>query len=211
LDKLSNKYIDLIVEWNGKFNLTGLKNADDIRTKLYEDSLNITSTINLDQPIKMIDIGCGAGFPGIPLKIEHPQLKLTLVDSIGKKIAFVKHVISELKLNDTEALNARAEELAKRVQYREQYDIAISRAVASLNVLAEYCLPFVKVGGLFIAPKGTEIDTEIRSAEKAVKVLGGKLKDKIKVGSGYVLIYEKIKPTPNSFPRETGIPSKSPM
>jgi 16S rRNA (guanine527-N7)-methyltransferase len=204
-------YINEIVSWNGKFNLTGLKSADDIRTKLYNDSLNITSTINLDQPIKMIDIGCGAGFPGIPLKIEHPQLKLTLVDSIGKKIAFVKHVIKELDLNDTEALNARAEELAHKAQYREQYDIAISRAVGSLNVLAEYCLPFVKVGGLFIAPKGPEIDEEIKAAENAVKTLGGKLKDKIRVSSGYVLIYEKIRSTQKSFPRETGIPSKSPM
>jgi 16S rRNA (guanine527-N7)-methyltransferase len=211
LDKLSNLYINEIVEWNAKFNLTGLKTFDDIKTKLYDDSLNISNILNLDGKVKVIDIGCGAGFPGIPLKIEHPNIGLTLVDSVGKKINFVQHVIEKLNLTDAKAIQARAEDIARRLEHREQYDICVSRAVAALNVLAEYCLPFVKVGGLFVTPKGPDVEVELKAADTAIHRLGGKMKDKVKVDSGWLIVIEKIKPTPKEFPRNTGIPAISPL
>jgi 16S rRNA (guanine527-N7)-methyltransferase len=208
---LSDKYIDEIILWNKKFNLTGLKNKDDIRSKLYNDSLNIAKAADLNKKIKTIDIGCGAGFPGIPLKIQYPQLKLTLIDSIAKKIKFIQHIIEKLKLCDSEAICVRAEELAHDNNFREQYDLVVSRAVAQLDTLAEYCLPFVKIGGLFIAQKGPDIENELSQANNAIAQLGGRLKDKIKVPSGYLIVIEKIVPTPKEFPRCVGIPSKRPI
>ncbi len=186
-----DRYINEIVAWNSRFNLTGLKTFDDIRVKLYDDSLNISKAVDLDRPVKMIDIGCGAGFPGIPLKIEHPKIELTLVDSVGKKIKFIRHVIDKLGLKGCTVIQARAEELSKDKQYREAFDVCISRAVADLKKLAGYCLPFVKPGGLFIAPKGPEIEAELASANSAIIKLGGKLKDKIKVDSGWLIVIEK--------------------
>jgi len=209
LDKLSNKYINEIVIWNKKFNLTGLKAFDEIKFKLYDDSLNIAKAIDLSKKIKVIDIGCGAGFPGIPLRIEYPNIELIIIDSIAKKIEFVKHAIKILGLKDTEAICGRAEDLAK--DHREQFDLAVSRAVAKLNVLCEYCLPFVRIGGLFVAQKGPEIDEELRSAGSAMSILGGSLKEKIEVPSGYLVVIEKIKHTPKEFPRRAGIPAKRPL
>jgi len=209
LDKLSNKYIDEIVLWNRKFNLTGLKTGEEIRLKLYDDSLNIAKAFDLSKKIEVVDIGCGAGFPGIPLKIEYPNIGLTLIDSVAKKIDFVKHVINILGLNDARAIWGRAEDIAK--DHREQFDLAVSRAVAELNTLCEYCLPFVKVGGSFIAQKGPDIEEEIMSAEVAMKSLGGNLKEKVKVPSGYLVVIEKIKRTPKQFPRRAGIPAKRPL
>jgi 16S rRNA (guanine527-N7)-methyltransferase len=206
---LQDKYIDEIVAWNKKFNLTGLKEHDDIKRKLYDDSLNIARAVDLNKKMKVIDIGCGAGFPGIPLKIEYPAIELTLIDSVAKKIAFVKHVIDMLGLTDTKAVCGRAEDLAKEM--REQFDLAVSRAVAKLPALCEYCLPFVKVGGLFIAQKGPEIDEEIISAKGAIDVLGGNLKGKIQVPSGYILVIEKLRNTPPDYPRRAGIPGKKPL
>jgi 16S rRNA (guanine527-N7)-methyltransferase len=208
---LKDNYIDEIILWNKKFNLTGLKNKDAIRSKLYDDSLNIAKAVDLNKEIKMIDIGCGAGFPGIPLKIEYPQLKITLADSMAKKIKFVQHIIDSLKLSDTEAICIRSEELAHNSKYREQYDIAVSRAVAQLNTLTEYCLPFVKAGGLFIAQKGPDIENEVKAAISAISTLGGRLKDKIKVPSGYLIVIEKIRSTSKEFPRCIGVPSKRPI
>jgi 16S rRNA (guanine527-N7)-methyltransferase len=209
LDKLSNTYINEIVEWNKKFNLTGLKTADEIRLKLYDDSLNISKAIDLSIRIKVIDIGCGGGFPGIPLKIENPEIELTLVDSIAKKISFVKHVIKTLDLKNTEAICGRAEEIAQ--EHREQFDLAVSRAVAQLNTLSEYCLPFVRVGGIFVAQKGPNIEEELKAAVKGITTLGGRLKELIKVPSGNLVVIEKIRPTPRDLPRRSGIPSKDPL
>jgi 16S rRNA (guanine527-N7)-methyltransferase len=211
LDKLSNIYINEIIEWNKKFNLTGLKTFDDIKTKLYDDSLNIAGLLNLEEKVSMIDIGCGGGFPGIPLKIEHPSIELTLVDSVGKKIAFCKHVIEKLQLVGARAICARAEEMAQAQEHREQYDICVSRGVAAMSTLAEYCLPFVKVGGLFITSKGPSVDAELKAADTAFYKLGGKLKDKVKVDSGFVIVVEKIKKTHKDYPRETGMPAKNPL
>lgn len=203
------RYIEEIIEWNGKFNLTGLKTFDEIKSKLYDDSLNVAKVIDLSKMIKVIDIGCGAGFPGIPLKIEHPDIELTLVDSTAKKIDFVKHVIKTLDLKDTQAICGRAEDAAK--DHRERFDLAVSRAVAKLNVLCEYCLPFVRIGGIFVAQKGPDIEEEMKAAENAIDLLGGRLKEKIKVPSGWLVVIEKIKSTPKEFPRRTGIPAKKPL
>jgi len=209
LAKPSDIYIDEIIAWNKKFNLTGLKEHDDIKRKLYDDSLNIAAAVDLDKKLKVIDIGCGAGFPGIPLKIEHPAIELTLIDSVAKKIDFVKHVIDVLGLADTKAICVRAEDLGSVM--REQFDLAVSRAVAKLPTLCEYCLPFVRVGGLFVAQKGPDISGEIRSAKRAIDVLGGNLKEKIQVPSGYLLVIEKLRNTPADYPRRAGIPGKKPL
>lgn len=203
------RYIEEIIEWNRKFNLTGLKAFDEIKSKLYDDSLKIAKAVDLSKKIKVIDIGCGAGFPGIPLKIEHPDIDLTLVDSMAKKIEFVTHIIKTLDLKDTQAICGRAEDVAK--DHREKFDLAISRAVAKLNVLCEYCLPFVKIGGVFVAQKGPDIEEELKAAGQAIDVLGGRLKDKIKVLSGWILVIEKIKNTPKEYPRRAGIPAKKPL
>ena len=202
-------YISEIVEWNKKINLTGLKLADDISFKLYDDSLNISKAVDLTKNVSIVDIGCGAGFPGIPLKIEYPNISLTLIDSVGKKIDFVKHVIELLELQNTRAVCERAEDAANDL--REQFDVAVSRAVAQLNILSEYCLPFVKVGGLFIAQKGPNIEAELASAKHAIEMLGGRMKEKTSVPSGYLLVIEKIRHTPKEFPRKTGIPAKNPL
>ena len=209
MDTPKNTYINEIIEWNKKINLTGLKAKDDIKLKLYDDSLNIAKDVDLSERIKVIDIGCGAGFPGIPLKIEFSNIELTLVDSVAKKINFVDHVIKLLDLKDTKAICGRAEDIAS--DHREMFDLAVSRAVAKLNTLCEYCLPFVKVGGSFIAQKGPDIEEEIISAMSAIDVLGGSLTDKIKVPSGYLVIIKKIGSTPKEFPRRAGIPAKRPL
>lgn len=209
MDKLSNIYLDELVSWNERFNLTGLKNKDEIKSKLYEDSLNISKAVHLEKNIKVIDIGCGAGFPGIPLKIENPEIELTLIDSIAKKISFVKHIIEMMDLKDTNAVCARAEDYAR--DHMETFELAVSRAVAKLPVLAEYCLPFVKIGGTFIAQKGPDIEEEILSAKKAIDILGGRQLDLIQVPSGYLVVIEKVKHTPDGYPRRAGIPGKKPI
>jgi len=209
MDTPKNTYINEIIEWNKKFNLTGLKAMEDIKLKLYDDSLNIAKAADLSKKIKMIDIGCGAGFPGIPLKIEFPDIELTLIDSVAKKIDFVRHVINILGLKNTEAICGRAEDVAS--DHREMFDLAVSRAVAKLNTLCEYCLPFVKVGGSFIAQKGPDIEEEIGSAMSAINVLGGSLIDKVKVPSGHLVVIKKIGSTPKEFPRRAGIPAKRPL
>ncbi len=209
MNSIRDKYINELVEWNKRFNLTGLKTGDEIRLKLYDDSLNISRAVDLSKRIKAIDIGCGAGFPGIPLKIENPDIELTLVDSVAKKISFVEHVIKVLDLKDTEAICGRAEDIAK--DRREQFDLAVARAVAKLNTLCEYCLPFVRIGGSFVAQKGPDIEEELKAAASAISTLGGRLKEKIGVPSGWLVVIEKIRPTPSDFPRRAGLPSKKPL
>lgn len=206
-----NKYIEEVVSWNRKFNLTGLKSSDDIKIKLYEDSLNVAKAADFTKGQSLIDIGCGAGFPGIPLKLEFPEIKLTLVDSVAKKINFVRHAVAMLGLKDTKAVCGRAEELGQDKEFREKFDVCASRAVARLNTLCEFCLPFVKVGGIFVAQKGREIDEELSSARSAISQLGGKLKGTIEVTSGYLVVIKKSSATPEIFPRPVGIPSKRPL
>lgn len=208
---LKETYINEIVAWNEKINLTGLKNYEDIKIKLYDDSLNISKAVDLTKALKIIDIGCGAGLPGLPLKIEYPQLDLVLVDSVAKKMDFVKNTIKILGLNNTKGVCTRAEALGLDNTFREKFDVAISRAVARLNIICEYCLPFVKVGGLFIAQKGPNIEGELAEADNAIKLLGGKFKEKIQVPSGFVIVIEKVATTSKEYPRQIGIPAKNPL
>jgi 16S rRNA (guanine527-N7)-methyltransferase len=205
-------YIKELLEWNKKFNLTAITDPEEIRVKHFEDSLSLEKAIRLtDQNI--IDIGAGAGFPGVPLKIKYPNLKLTLVEATKKKVEFLEHLVKVLDLKDVEVIWGRAEEVAK--DKREQYNIAVSRAVAELNTLAEWCLPFVKVGGLFVAYKTSNTESEIANAEKAIEILGGKIKEIKRLEIGIIkrslIIIEKISPTPPKYPRHPGMAKKRPL
>ncbi len=174
LSPVFDVYLHELLEWNKKFNLTAITDPAEIKLKHFEDSLSLLQTIQLTDQ-SLIDIGAGAGFPGIPLKIACPGIKLTLVEATRKKTEFLRHIISVLDLKDVEVLWGRAEELAK--DKRESFDIAVSRAVARLNILSKWCLPYVKVGGLFIAYKGDRIEAEVKEAEKAIKKQRGAVKE----------------------------------
>lgn len=216
LDKF-DKYKELLKEWNTKINITAITDDDEIDIKHFLDSLTPFLTDIFHGKKKVIDIGTGGGFPGLPLKIANPDLDLTLMDSLNKRIIFLKEVISQLGLDGIEAIHGRAEELSIKPSYREQYDVAVSRAVASLDTLSEYCIPFVKPGGYFVSMKGPEIDEELALSKNAIKILGGKLVDKKLVqipGSDIVhslIIIEKIGKTPTKYPRGGGKPRKNPL
>jgi 16S rRNA (guanine527-N7)-methyltransferase len=207
-------YLKELLEWNNKFNLTSITDPAEVRLKHFEDSLALLQVMELTNE-SVIDIGAGAGFPGIPLKLKCPNIKLTLVEATGKKVEFLRHLVATLKIEGVKVFHARAEELAKT--QKEVYDLAVSRAVAQLNVLAEYCLPFVKIGGLFVAYKDAEVEEEVAQAQKAIAALGGKIKEikKIKIpgweiGRSLVII-EKISPTPAKYPRRPGMARKKPL
>lgn len=208
-------YMKLLLEWNEKINLTAITEQNDIILKHFIDSITINKYI--EQSNSIIDIGTGAGFPGIPLKIMNQNKKITLVDSLNKRINFLNEVCKEISLENIQCIHARAEELASDLEYRENYETVVSRAVARLNVLIEYMLPFVKKGGLCICMKGPNIDGELEEAKNAIKVLGGKIKS---VESFFlpdsdiernVIIIEKVAETPKKYPRKAGLPSKQPI
>ena len=192
-------YMNLLVEWNEKMNLTAITEPNEVILKHFVDSLTISKYI--DKGASLIDVGTGAGFPGIPLSIAN-EVNVTLLDSLNKRINFLNEVIKELDLENIEAIHSRAEDFGSKE--REKYDIATSRAVASLNVLVEYLLPLVKVGGKCICMKGPHIEEEIENAKKAIKILGGELKRTI-------IIIKKLKETPAKYPRKAGLPSKEPI
>ena len=215
-------YLELLIKWNQKINLTSLESPREIIINHFLDALTCVKIINLyynhniDQ-IKLIDVGTGAGLPGIPIKIALPSIKLFLLDSRKKKVIFLKNLVEQLDLEKVEIYEDRAEVLGKCQEYREKYDIAISRAVAALNTLSEYCLPLVKVGGLFIAQKGKSYQKELDKGLKAVQLLKGKL---IKVEEvqipyisqvRYLIIIKKNDSTPLEYPRRKGIPKKRPL
>lgn len=206
-----------LLEWNQKFNLTAIRDAEAIRTKHFLDSFSCVLAWKANPPARLIDVGTGAGFPGLPLKILYPSMHLTLVESVGKKAMFCQHVVRVLGLENVEVIQARAEDLGQRPEYREQYDWAVARAVAQLNVLGEYLLPLVKVGGMMLAQKGESGPAEAQSAEKALKILGGKIKQLIPVNlpgvadDRYLVLVEKIAATPAKYPRKAGIPTKMPL
>ena len=206
-----------LLEWNQKFNLTAIRDTESIRTKHFLDSLSCVLAWKSLPPNHLIDIGTGAGFPGIPLKILYPSLKLTLVESVGKKAMFCQHMVRVLALEQVEVIQARAEDLGQDPQHREQYDWAVARAVANLNVLGEYLIPLVKVGGNVLAQKGESGPAEAQSAEKAMELLGGKLKQLIPVhlpgvaDDRYLVVMEKVAATPPKYPRKPGIPMKMPL
>ena len=206
-----------LLEWNQKFNLTAIRDSESIRTKHFLDSFSCVLAWKTSPPNQLIDIGTGAGFPGIPLKILYPNLKLTLVESVGKKVMFCQHIVGVLGLEHVEVVQARAEDLGQHAQYREKYDWAVARAVANLNVLSEYLIPLVKVGGGVLAQKGESGPAEAQSAEEAMKLLGGKLKQLIPVhlpgvaDDRYLVVVEKVAATPPRYPRKPGIPMKMPL
>lgn len=206
-----------LLEWNQKFNLTAIRDAESIRTKHFLDSFSCVLAWKASPPNQLIDVGTGAGFPGIPIKILYPNLKLTLVESVGKKAMFCQHIVRVLGLEQVEVIQARAEDLGQDPRHREKYDWAIARAVANLNVLSEYLIPLAKIGGAVLAQKGESGPAEAQSAEEAMKLLGGKLKQLIPVtlpgvaDERYLVVVEKVAATPPRFPRKPGIPMKQPL
>ena len=213
--ELFYKYMKILLEWNKKINLTAITEEKEIILKHFIDSISINKYIKKEKIV--MDIGTGAGFPGIPLKILNFNNKFILVDSLNKRINFLKEVKKELNLNNLELIHSRVEDLAKNLEYRENIDIIVSRAVANLRILAEYMIPFLKIGGECICMKGPNIDNEIEESKKAIEILGGKierieninlLEDDIKRN---IIIIKKIRQTPSKYPRKAGIPVKQPI
>lgn len=208
-------YMRLLLEWNEKINLTAITEEDDIILKHFVDSLTISKYI--DNGKSVVDVGTGAGFPGVPIKIVRKDLKVTLVDSLNKRIKFLDDVIEKLKLQEVQTLHFRAEEFGQNKKYRESFDIATSRAVANLSTLVEYLLPLVKVGGICICMKGSEIKEELENSKKAIEILGGKIDDQIEFIlpesdiKRNIIIIKKIKTTPSKYPRKAGTPAKEPL
>lgn len=211
------KFYELLVEWNKVMNLTGITEYEEVNEKHFVDSLSIVKAVDMNQVKSVIDIGTGAGFPGIPLKIAFPHLKVVLLDSLNKRIKFLNTVIEELSLENIETIHGRAEDFAKQAEYREQFDLCVSRAVANLATLSEYCIPYVKRDGLFVPYKSGEIDQEVEQSKKAVHVLGGKIENVVKfqlpgteIGRSFVNI-KKVQNTAKRFPRKAGLPAKEPI
>lgn len=206
-----------LLEWNQKFNLTAIRDVESIRVKHFLDSYSCVLAWKANPPHRLVDIGTGAGFPGIPLKIVYPTMHVTLVESVGKKAMFCQHVIQTLGLEGIEVIQTRAEDLGQNPAHRESYDWAVARAVAQLNILSEYLLPLVKVGGTMLAQKGESGPAEAQSAEKAMKLLGGKLKQLIPVelpgvaDDRFLVLVDKVAATPPKYPRKAGIPMKMPL
>ncbi|MDI6604831.1 MAG: 16S rRNA (guanine(527)-N(7))-methyltransferase RsmG [Thermoanaerobacteraceae bacterium] len=211
------KYSKLLIEWNEKINLTSITDEGDVITKHFLDSLSVFKSGKITGNENIIDIGTGAGFPSIPLKIVFPNIKLTLLDSINKRIVFLEEVIDKLTLENVYTVHGRAEDYGNKVNFREKYDLSVSRAVASLNILAEYCIPFVAVNGYFIAMKGPSIDEELKLSKNAIKTLGGVVENVVDVVIPYteimhklVIIKKEIK-TLSIYPRKPKLINKKPL
>lgn len=210
-------YYEMLIEWNGFMNLTAITEYDEVMKKHFIDSLSLIKAYDLSQERKVIDIGTGAGFPGLVLKIAFPQLEITLLDSLNKRIQFLDAVIQNLSLTGVETVHGRAEDYAKPGKLRECFDLAVSRAVSNLSTLSEYCLPFVKQGGYFISYKSEKISEEAEVAQNAIVLLGGKIQKQVDftlpdsdIYRNFLLI-EKISGTPKKYPRKAGLPSKEPL
>ena len=207
------RYYSLLVEWNQKFNLTAITEQSEVIVKHFLDSVICYSL--LPENAKIIDIGAGAGFPSFPLKILRPDLKITLIDSVNKKVTFQQEVIKQLNFTNAEAIHTRAEDLAKNIKYRETFDGCVSRAVAQLNTLVEYSLPFIKIGGKMFAYKSNEIEEELNNSTKAISILGGKVKENITFNVDNVdrkiIIINKVSNTPNKYPRPGNKPRLMPL
>lgn len=210
-------YKDLLVEWNKIINLTAIKEEDDILIKHFLDSISCVKGEYIKNGDKVIDVGTGAGFPGIPLHIYYPDIRLTLLDSLQKRIKFLQEVYRHIKVQNIQFEHGRAEDFGLNIKFREKYDVALARAVAELNILCEYCLPFVKVGGFFVCQKGPGVEEELNNAKKAMEVLGGKFIERIDIKlpfrdfSHNIIIIKKIKQTPTKYPRKAGTPTKNPI
>lgn len=207
-------YYKLLIEWNKKINLTRITETDEVVIKHFIDSLTLLKYCVVPEGAKVIDVGTGAGFPGLPLKIARPDIELTLLDSLNKRLNFLSDVCEKTGIS-AELVHSRAEDSAKESAYREKYDISVSRAVARLNTLSEYCLPYVKVGGKFIAMKGPELTKELNEAKSAIKTLGGEItavnEFQLKDSGRTIVVINKTKPTPKTYPRHSSKIKSKPL
>jgi len=210
-------YYDLLVEWNEKVNLTAITEQKDVYLKHFYDSITPSFYFNFEKERTICDIGAGAGFPSIPLKICFPHLQITIVDSLKKRIHFLTHLIEELQLSNVQLIHSRAEDVGKLKQYRESFDIVTARAVARMAVLSEYCLPLCKIGGTFLALKGSNSEEELLNAKKAIAVLGGEVVENnvfhlpIENSERSIIRIKKMKKTKKIYPRKAGTPAKNPI
>lgn len=210
-------YFQELVEWNNKMNLTAITDEEGVYLKHFYDSISAVFFQDFTKPLNVVDVGAGAGFPSIPIKICFPNLKITIVDSLNKRISFLQHLVATLELKNVSLFHDRAEAFAKNKQHREKYDLVIARAVARMPVLAELCLPLAKVGGIFLAMKGPEVVNEIVDGKKAITILGGEvirtenLQLPFEESERYFVFIEKRKKTPNAYPRKPGTPNKQPL
>lgn len=210
-------YYELLIEWNEKINLTAITDFNEVLKKHFLDSISLVKAVPLDGSFTLIDIGTGAGFPGIPIKIAFPNIKVTLLDSLNKRVIFLEEVISKLGLTEIEAIHGRAEDFAKEGMLRESFDYSVSRAVANLSSLCEFCLPYVKVGGMFISYKSEKAKEEMQISKNAIDILGGNIFDcenfllpGTDMERNFVII-KKVVPTPLKYPRKAGTPIKKPL
>ena len=210
-------YYELLVEWNGFMNLTAITEYEEVLKKHFIDSLSLVKVCDLTKEMSMIDIGTGAGFPGVPLKIAFPNLKVTLLDSLHKRVQFLNTVIEKLALTNIDTVHGRAEDFARPGSLREQYDICVSRAVANLTTLSEYCIPFVKRGGVFVSYKSEKLLEEKQEAEEAISILGGNVEKQVQFTlpnsdiCRNLFVIKKVKDSPKKYPRKAGLPAKEPL
>lgn len=211
------RYFELLVEWNERMNLTAITDAPSVYLKHFYDSITAAFYIDLNGPKTICDVGAGAGFPSIPLKICFPELQVTIVDSLNKRIGFLEHLADALQLENVHFVHNRAEDFGQNIKYREKFDIVTARAVARLSVLAELCVPLVKKGGIFISMKGAAAEDELADAQKALSVLGAVLKEEysfmlpMENSERSIFVFDKEKNTPKKYPRKPGVPNKSPI
>lgn len=210
-------YYEILIEWNAFMNLTAITEYEAVMKKHFVDSISLIKAYDATNSVSVIDVGTGAGFPGLALKIAYPNLEITLLDSLNKRIQFLNEVIEKLGLKKVYTIHGRAEDFAKPGKLREKFDLCVSRAVANLSTLSEYCLPFVKENGCFISYKSEKISEELRAAGNAITLLGGKIEKQVEFTLPDSDIYRnlfvirKVKPTPKKFPRKAGLPAKEPL
>lgn len=210
-------YFEMLIEWNEKINLTAITDFDEVLKKHFLDSLSVGHILNQDETVSILDIGTGAGFPGIPIKIAFPKVEVTLLDSLNKRVIFLNEVINTLDLKNIEALHGRAEDFARQDKFRESFDICVSRAVANLSSLSEFCLPYVKIGGKFISYKSEKAKEELETSNNAISILGGghvSCNTFLLPGTDFnrtLIVIEKVKKTPIKYPRKAGTPVKQPL